>query len=94
MLALLQEITLRLPDSAWLERFSVDNIGQVGMQGESLQAVKLLDMLKDARLITDASFQGSIQPDPATGKERFYLTAKLRKAPGAPKRPSDGGGTP
>ncbi len=94
MLALLQEITLRLPDSAWLERFSVDNTGQVGMQGESLQAVKLLDMLKDARLITDASFQGSIQPDPATGKERFYLTAQLRKAPGVPKRPSDGGGAP
>lgn len=94
MLALLQEITQRLPDSAWLERFSVDNSGQVGMQGQSLQAVKLLDMLKDARLITDASFQGSIQPDPATGKERFYLTAQLRKPPGAAKPPSDGGGAP
>lgn len=80
MLGLLDEITRRLPDTAWLERFSVDNTGQVGMQGQSVQATKLLDTLKDSRLITDASFQGSIQPDPTTGKERFYLTARLRKA--------------
>ena len=78
-LAVLADITRRLPDSAWLERFSIDNTGQLGMQGQSLQAVKLLDALKDSRLITDASFQGSIQPDPTTGKERFYLTAQLRR---------------
>lgn len=82
MLSLLDDLTQRLPDSAWLERFSVDNSGQVGMQGQSLQAAKLLDMLKDSPFITDASFQGSIQPDPSTGKERFYLTAQLRKAAG------------
>jgi general secretion pathway protein L len=79
MLSLLQDATARLPDSAWLERFSVDNTGQIGMQGQSLQATKLLDVLKDSALITQASFQGSIQPDPSTGKERFYLTAQLRQ---------------
>ena len=83
-LAVLADITRRLPDSAWLERFSIDNTGQLGMQGQSLQAVKLLDALKDSRLITDASFQGSIQPDPTTGKERFYLTAQLRRPAIAP----------
>jgi len=81
MLSLMQDITARLPDTAWLERFSVDNSGQVGLQGQSVQAAKLLDALKDSTLITDASFQGSIQPDPATGKERFYLTAQLRQPP-------------
>ena len=79
MLSLLQEVTARLPDSAWLERFSVDNAGQIGMQGQSQQAAKLLDTLKDSALITDASFQGSIQPDPTTGKERFYLTARVHQ---------------
>lgn len=79
MLSLLQDITQRLPDDAWVERFSVDDAGQVGLQGQSKQAVKLLDALKDSPLITDASFQGSIQPDPATGKERFYLTAQLHQ---------------
>ncbi len=89
MLSLLQDATKRLPESTWLERFSVDNTGQVGFQGQSQQAAKLLDTLKDSPLITDASFQGSIQPDPTTGKERFYLTAKV-KQPKAPSRPSSG----
>lgn len=94
MLGLLQDITQRLPDSTWLERFNVDNTGQVGMQGQSKQAAKLLDALKDSRLITNASFQGSIQPDPATGKERFYLTAQLvtaRAKPAAAVSAGDGG---
>ena len=88
MLSLLQDVTARLPDSAWLERFSVDNTGQVGFQGQSQQAAKLLDALKDSKLITDASFQGSIQPDPTTGKERFYLTARVNQ----PKPPATAGG--
>ncbi len=79
ILGILQDATTRLPQGTWLERFSVDNTGQIGMQGQSQQAAKLLDALKDSRVITDAGFQGSIQPDPATGKERFYLTAKVRQ---------------
>jgi general secretion pathway protein L len=48
--------------------------------------------MKDSRLITDASFQGSIQPDPTTGKERFYLTARVNQpVPGKPKSPARGG---
>ncbi|MBB5359405.1 general secretion pathway protein L [Rhodanobacter sp. ANJX3] len=92
MLSLMQDITARLPDTAWLERFSVDNSGQVGLQGQSVQAAKLLDALKDSKLITDASFQGSIQPDPATGKERFYLTAQLRQPPAGKGKSSTAGG--
>ena len=94
MLSVLQDVTQRLPDSAWLERFNVDNTGLVGMQGQSQQAAKLLDALKDSRLITNASFQGSIQPDPTTGKERFYLTAQLataRAKPAGAASAGDGG---
>ena len=97
MLSLLQEATALLPDSAWLERFSVDNTGQIGFQGQSQQAAKLLDTLKDSALITDASFQGSIQPDPTTGKERFYLTARVHQpTAGKPKSPdpASGGSAP
>jgi general secretion pathway protein L len=97
MLSLLQDATERLPDTAWLERFSVDNTGQIGIQGQSKQAAKLLDALKDSTLITNASFQGSIQPDPTTGKERFYLTAQVHQPPtgkphAAGATPSTGGG--
>ncbi|HEV2679212.1 MAG TPA: PilN domain-containing protein [Rhodanobacter sp.] len=79
VLSLLLEVTKRLPESAWLERFSLDNTGQVGFQGQSVQAAKLLDLLKDSPLITDVNFQGSIQADPITGKERFFMVAQLRK---------------
>jgi general secretion pathway protein L len=99
MLSLLQDATERLPDSAWLERFSVDSTGQIGIQGQSKQAAKLLDALKDSTLITNASFQGSIQPDPTTGKERFYLTAQVRQPVAAKQSPAvtppvTGGGAP
>ena len=91
MLSLLQEVTARLPATTWLERLSVDNTGQIGFQGQSQQAAKLLDALKDSRLITDASFQGSIQPDPTTGKERFYLTARVNQPAGGMPKPRLGG---
>ncbi|MGY3041314.1 general secretion pathway protein L [Rhodanobacter sp. TND4EL1] len=93
MLSVLNDVTTRLPDSAWLERFSVDNAGQIGFQGQSQQAVKLLDALKDSPLVTDASFQGSIQPDPTSGKERFYLTARIRQ-PKTPAPAAPAGGMP
>lgn len=93
VLNLLQEVTAKLPDSTWLERFTVDNTGRIGLQGQSQQAARLLDALKDSMLITDASFQGSIQPDPSTGKERFYLTALVREpVAGAAKQAASAGG--
>lgn len=86
MLAVLQDLTTRLPDDAWLERLSVDSSGQIGFQGQAKQAARLVDALKDSTLIRDAGFQGSIQPDPTTGKERFYMVAQERAAAGASAR--------
>lgn len=94
VLSLLQDVTERLPDSAWLERFSVDNTGQIGVQGQSQQAVKLLDALKDSKLVTGASFQGSIQPDPTSGKERFYMIAHVNQPKPAGAAPAVRGDTP
>lgn len=91
ILSILDDATQRLPAGTWLERFSVDNTGQIGMQGQSQQAAKLLDALKDSPVITDAGFQGSIQPDPATGKERFYLTAKVKQPAVSKPTPSAAG---
>ena len=88
MLDLLLDLTRRLPQSAWLERLSVDPSGQVGFQGQAPQAAALIDALKDSKIVRDPNFQGSIQPDPASGKERFYMVAQLRQggtvAPAAP----------
>lgn len=89
MLAVLQDLTARLPDDAWLERMSVSDGGQVGFQGQARQAARLVDALKDSTLIHDAGFQGSIQPDPNTGKERFYMVAQERSPATSPVRASD-----
>ncbi|MGA0587839.1 PilN domain-containing protein [Dyella sp. KRB-257] len=88
VLALLEEMTRRLPDTAWLERFSLDASGQIGFQGQSVQAARLVDALKDSPLIRDVGFQGSIQADPTTGKERFYMVGKVRTPPSATHAPA------
>ena len=93
VLALLDELTRRLPDSAWLERFSIDSNGHLGFQGQATQAAKLVDALKDDPLIRDVGFQGSIQADPTTGKERFYLVANVR-TPATPAAAASAGATP
>ncbi|MGC1549898.1 MAG: PilN domain-containing protein [Rhodanobacter sp.] len=77
VLGLLQELTARLPDDTWLERLTVDNSGQVGFQGQSAKAAQLVDLLQGSQLITGANFQGVIQRDAVTGKERFYMNAQL-----------------
>jgi general secretion pathway protein L len=94
-LGVLQDISQRLPTTAWLERLSIDNSGQVGFQGQSPQAARLVDALKGSPVITDANFQGTIQVDPSTGKERFYMVAQLRKPNDAkPKAPAASGSAP
>ena len=88
MLDMLLDLTRRLPQSAWMERLSVDPSGQVGFQGQAPQAAALIDALKDSKIVRDPNFQGSIQPDPATGKERFYMVAQLRQSGGAQAAPA------
>ncbi len=77
-LSVLQDMTARLPADTWLERFSLDAQGGVDMQGESAKAAGLIDTLRASPLLTEPKLQGVIQPDPATGKERFDLAAQLR----------------
>jgi general secretion pathway protein L len=78
----LDDLTHRLPDATWLERLSVDG-DQVAMQGQSPQATALLERLKGSALLGEPRFQGVIQTDPQTGKERFYLIAQRRAAKAA-----------
>ncbi|MDF4005244.1 fimbrial assembly protein [Luteibacter sp. PPL552] len=83
ILPMLAELTARLPDDTWLERFTVNASGQIGFQGQSPQAARLIDALKGAVYIGEPSFQGTIQSDPTSGKERFYMQAKaLTPKPG------------
>ncbi|HKT27050.1 PilN domain-containing protein [Dyella sp.] len=94
----LQDLTARIPDDTWLERFTVDSAGRVGIQGQSAKAASLIDVLQGSKLLTGANFQGVIQRDPATNKERFFMDAQLHKPSagntGKPAASSSAGGTP
>lgn len=90
----LQDLTTRIPDDTWLERFTVANDGRVGIQGQSAKAASLIDVLQSSKLLTGANFQGVIQRDPATNKERFYMDAQLRSpVTGKPASASSTGGS-
>lgn len=78
VLAVLEDVSKRLPTDTWLERFTLGSKGNVGMQGQSPQAARLVDLLKKSPYLSEPGFQGVIRTDPRTHKERFYLTAQLR----------------
>jgi general secretion pathway protein L len=92
---ILQDLTSRIPDDTWLERFSVDGSGHIGMQGQSAKAAPLIDVLQSSKLITGTNFQGVIQKDSQTNKERFYIDTQLVKPKSAKPAPSStAGATP
>lgn len=75
-LEVLLEVTRLLPDDTWLERLSF--VGkELQLQGQSSQANKLISVLQNAQTLTAPQFQGIIQPDVQTNKERFNLKADL-----------------
>ncbi len=78
MIAVLADVTHRLPDDTWLERFGVDPGGNVTLQGQSPHATGLLKRMAGSTYLADPGFHGVIQTDPRTGNERFYMTAQLR----------------
>lgn len=74
----LADLTRRLPHDSYLQHLGISASGGVSLQGESPQATHLLKRVAASPYLVDPGFQGSIQTDPNTGKERFYMTAKLR----------------
>lgn len=83
MIDVLADVTHRLPDDTWLDRFGVDATGNVSLQGQSPHATRLLKRMAGSAYLADPGFRGVIQTDPRTGKERFFMTAQLRTAAAA-----------
>ncbi len=74
---ILRELTQLIPDGTWLERLSF--VGeQVQIQGQSERADQLIGILGQSRYLESPTFQGIIQPDGQTRKERFTIMAKVR----------------
>lgn len=78
-LAVLDDLTRRMPATAWLDAMTLDDSGGLDIKGEADKAAALVDTLGGSRVFGEPKLQGVIQPDPATGKERFELTARVRQ---------------
>lgn len=77
--ASLDAVTRCLPADTWLNELTIDGSGRVGMTGQSRHAGALVEAMKPCAGLTGLRFQGAIQPDKASGQERFYLLADLRR---------------
>ena len=78
-LAVLDELTRRMPGTAWLDMLTLDDSGGLDIKGEAAKAAALVDTLGGSKLLGEPKLQGVIQPDPATGKERFELVARVKQ---------------
>jgi general secretion pathway protein L len=78
-LAVLDDLTGRLPATAWLDSLTLDDSGGLDIRGEADKAAALVDKLASSPILQEPKLQGVIQPDPATGKERFELVARVRR---------------
>jgi general secretion pathway protein L len=81
--ALLDDISRRLPEDTFLERLQIEN-GEAQLQGQSKEAAKLISLLGSSTCLGDPRLQGQIQPDARTGKERFQITADVKGCNGKP----------
>jgi general secretion pathway protein L len=79
--SVLLDLTGCLGADTWVEQLDISEDGGVSITGQSARASALITRAKDCRTLSDAQFQGIIQPDEQTGRERFSLHAQLRKEP-------------
>lgn len=86
--ALLADLTDCLGNETWIEQLEVHDAGEVTFSGQSARSSAIIAQLKTCQTLEHAQFQGVIQPDKATGQERFSISARLkREVPHAPAQP-------
>lgn len=75
--ALLDLLTRCVPEQTWLDSLRVDGEGELVLIGTSSRASDLPTHMSECAGLLKAGLQGGIQPEPATGRERFTLHARL-----------------
>ena len=76
MLALINDLTKRIPDDTALDKLSV-NEGRLVLVGQSKQAAALVSQLQSSPYINSPALVGAVQPDARTNRDRFTLTATV-----------------
>lgn len=86
------ELSRRLPDGTYLEKFSVEG-DRMMLVGFSAEASSLVGKLEGSPLWRSPALTGVLQSDATTGRDRFTLSATLsaRPAPQAKPEAADAG---
>ena len=77
VVALLDEVTRRLPDETWLVQLSRRGDALI-LAGFSSKATALISLLEDSALFSDVQFGSPVTPDRSVNLERFNITAVLQ----------------
>lgn len=72
----MDELSRRLPDTTYLEKLAIED-NSVLLIGLSREAPSLVQRLQGSPLWRAPALTGALQPDPASGRDRFTLTAEL-----------------
>lgn len=81
--AVMDELTRRLPDGTYLEKLAIEQ-DKLTLMGLSNQASALVTQLQGSTLWHAPALAGAVQPDPASGRDRFTLVADTGPADAAP----------
>lgn len=73
---LLNEITKILPDNTWLTRLVINN-NVLQLQGESVNATALIQIIESSDLFIQANFVSPLIVSNTSGKDKFHLSATL-----------------
>ncbi|MFK3647078.1 PilN domain-containing protein [Lysobacter enzymogenes] len=73
---IIDELSRRMPDTTYLEKLAIEDESLL-MIGLSREASSLIGKLQGTPLWRSPALTGAVQPDPATGRDRFTLTAEI-----------------
>lgn len=83
IVAILSELTQRLPDVAWVNRLMVQG-NDIQIFGEAESATSLVSLLEASDLFEAVDFRSPTTRNETTGKDRFHLGLRLSRGKTAP----------
>jgi len=82
VVALLDELTQRIPDDIWLTQVRVQG-DQLVLSGHAPSASTLIGLLEESSMLSQVRFTSPVTPDPKLGLERFNLSASVARDGGS-----------
>ena len=75
---IVNELTRILPDNTWVEQLEIQGEA-LQVRGQSASASALIGLVEESDLFSQVTFRSPVTADRRTGRDRFYLTARIDK---------------